>query len=463
MSDQVLDALSEILASDQLITGDGLKERYSHIWKMNEGLEALAVAIPSTTNELSRILKKCNEYKQAVVVHGGLTNLVGGTETTSADLVISMERFDKIEETDTAGRTMTVQSGVVLQRVQEEADKHDLLFPLNFGAKGSAQMGGVISSNAGGLRVFRFGMTRQLILGLEAVLADGTIISSMKKIIKDNSGYDLKHLFIGSEGTLGVVTRAVVKLIEKPQSRCSAFVALDDYDKVLTLLKYCDRTSAGKLSGFELIWGETYKVMTSEPAKARPPLPQTYKYYVLIELMGGNQEQDQLLLQEILEHCFSNDMIKDAALAHSESDLNWFWGIREDVHAFVSLCQYDQHFDISMPLKYIGNYVDEASKKLNLLDDVEWVFPFGHVADGNVHFVIGKLNDSQELTDKVNEIIYQPLKDIGGSVSAEHGIGNHKKRYLYISRDENERALMQSLKKSMDPNNILNRGKVLDS
>lgn len=461
MKDGLITALQKILSPDHIITGASLDERYSHIWKMNEGLQARALLIPQNTQELSGIMKICNGMKQNVVIHGGLTNLVGGTESVPSDIVISMEAFRQIEEIDSSSRSMTVQAGVTLQEIQEEARAHDLLFPLNFGAKGSAQIGGIISTNAGGLRVFRFGMTRNLVLGLEVVLADGTVISSLKRIIKDNSAYDLKQLFIGSEGSLGIITRAVLKLVERPLSRCSAFVGLNSYVDVVALLKHMDRGSAGKLSGFELIWQYTYKAMTSPPAHSRAPIPHDYQFYVLVDLMGADQEKDTALLEQLLEQAHGLNLIEDAALAYTESDLDWFWKIREDVHAFVSLCTVDQHFDVSLPIPKIGHYVAEVVEELNSHDDIEHVFPFGHVADGNVHFVVGKTNESDALRLWINDVVYNPLRSIGGSVSAEHGIGMHKKQYLPISRSDEEIALMRKIKNVLDPNGILNRGKVL--
>lgn len=461
MSEEVVRLLCNSIGKDKVLTGESVKSRYHHIWKMEESLQALAVVMVKNVEDVSNVLRICNEMKTPVVVHGGLTNLVGSTETKGNEVVITLEKLNEIIEVDVSSRTITVESGVILEDVQTAAKNADLLFPLNFGAKGSAQIGGVISTNAGGLRVFRYGMTRALVLGLEAVLADGTIISSMKKIIKDNSAYDLKQMFIGSEGTLGVITKAVLKLVERPRSRVTAFVAFNDYQRVVDFLKFMDIGLAGTLSGYELIWGETYTCMTSPPASAKPPLPHGYKYYVLLEGLGSDQNEDQKRLQTLLERAFEREMILDAALAHTESDLDWFWTIREDVHVIKSQCNNDQHFDISLPIPQIGNLVEQMKDGLQKIDGVEKVFPFGHVADGNVHFIIGKVDDTDVLKESINDIIYSPLQAIGGSVSAEHGIGLHKKRYLYLCRTESEIDLMRRLKHCYDPNGILNPGKVL--
>jgi len=459
---QLLSDIKEIVGEKRLLLAADLAERYDHIWHMDQGLDALAAVLPESTFELSEIMKVCHRLAQPVVVHGGLTNLVGGTETKSDELVISLEKMNAIEEFDEGSRTLTVQAGAILEYVQNAAKERDLLFPLNFGAKGSAQLGGIISSNAGGLRVFRFGMTRNLVLGLEVVLADGTIISSLKKIIKDNSAYDLKHLFIGSEGTLGIVTRAVLKLVERPRSRCSAYIGIKDYASVVKMLKFLDKGSAGKLSGFECIWPDAFRVMATRDGEQKAPIGLDYNYYVLCELLGGNQSQDFELLQKLLEQALEEGIIEDAALAYTESDLQWFWQIREDVHILVKMSEFDQHFDISLPTPDIGSYVDKVVQELKENAMIEYVFPFGHVADGNVHFIVGKKNASDALRLWINDIVYNPLKTLNGSVSAEHGIGSHKKQYLPLSRSPEEIHLMKTLKRTLDPKDILNRGKVLD-
>lgn len=454
-----LDDLKQIVGEKYFVTGNSLNERYVHIWKMGEGLQGKCVLLPNSTEQVSRILKICNQHNQSVVIHGGLTNLVGSTETHSDDVVVSMERMNTIEEIDPYSRTMTVQAGVILENILSSAQDNDLLFPMNFGAKGSAQIGGVISTNAGGLKVFKYGMTRNLVLGLEAVLPNGKVISSMKKIIKDNSGYDLKQLFIGSEGTLGVITKAVLRLVEKPKSRVSAFVGLNTYEQVTKLLKFTDRSFAGQLTSYELIWQDAYKLMTSNVKK---PLPLGFKYYVLLETSGSSQDKDQERFETVLEEALHLNLYEDAVITYSKNDLDWFWRIREDVHVIASACPNDQHFDVSLPVSLIGDYVDGVLQKLNDHNQVTGAFAFGHVADGNIHFIVGKHLQNQEIINEVNDIIYSPLKSKGGSISAEHGIGLHKKAYLNISRSEEEIELMRTLKNALDPNLILNPGKVIN-
>lgn len=457
---ELLLQLNDLLGSDRVLTGEDLSDRYAHIWRMDEPLLAKAYLLPKSTKEVSEIMKLCHQHQQPVIVFGGLTNLVGSTESQGHEVIISMEKLNEIEEIDVMSRTITVQSGVILEQIQAQAKAQEMLFPLNFGAKGSAQIGGIISTNAGGLRVFKFGMTRQMVLGLEVVLADGTIISSMKKIIKDNSAYDLKQLFIGSEGTLGIITKAVLKLVEAPRSRNSAFIGVDDYPRVVKLLKFLDSGLAGNLSGFELIWNHSYRAFTNPDTGVKPPLPYDYPYYVLVESLGSDQDKDRLALSDLLEQAMEQDIVADAAIAHSESDIQWFWRIREDVHVLKSLCRHDQHFDISLPIPLIGEVIGTILAEAKRMEDVEECFAFGHVADGNIHFIFGKTHQSPQLISQINDLVYGKLKAIGGSVSAEHGIGKHKKPYLHLCRSAAEIALMKSLKANMDPLAILNPGTI---
>ncbi|MEM1218047.1 MAG: FAD-binding oxidoreductase [Bacteroidota bacterium] len=462
MNHPLLQSLQKKLSADRILTGSQLEGRYHHIWTMDQAVAAPVVVLPRNTEEVSLILKECQAAGQTIIIHGGLTNLVGATHTKSTDWVLSLEKMNEIEEVDANGRSISVQAGVILEDIQRAAAEEGLLFPLNFGAKGSAQIGGIIASNAGGLRVFRFGMTRQLVLGLEVVLPDGTILSDLKKIIKNNSGYDLKQLFIGAEGTLGVITRAVLKVVEAPSSRQSVFAAVNSYPQVVQLLKFMDQKLAGTLSGFELIWGNSYRTMTSPPALSKPPLPHGYPYYILLESLGGAPPDDAIRLQEYLEQALVSEIIEDAVFASSEADLNWFWRIREDVHVLASQCPNDHHFDISLPTPLIGENVAKITEKLQALPEVSQVFAFGHVADGNIHFIIGKDDNSLELKKQIDDIVYAPLQALGGSVSAEHGIGIDKKAYLGISNSPAAIELMKTLKRTLDPANILNPGRIID-
>jgi len=457
----LVEHLVSICGPQAVLDQEALLERYHHIWKMDQPLQAVAVVLPASTQEVAAILQLCNQLKQEVVVHGGLTNLVGGTETQPHQLVLSLERMNTIEEVDPISKTLTAQAGVIIENLIDAAAERDLMLPLNFGAKGSAQIGGALATNAGGLRVFRFGMTRQLVLGLEYVLPDGRIVSSLKKIIKDNSGYDLKQLLIGSEGTLGIITKVVLRLTQAPKTRSSALVGVQNYAKVLDLLKHLDKGLGGTLSGFELMWQHTFETMTTPPSIHTAPLPKDYPYYVFIETMGNDPENDFLRLETLITEALETDIILDGVLAQTQRELNTIWQIREDVSVLAAQAQDDQHFDISLPIPKIGSIIDSIKQELRALSFVDRIFTFGHVADGNIHFIIGKKQNSPEIIKAINEVVYRQLKENNGSVSAEHGIGLHKKDYLNTSKSEVEIAIMKQLKALFDPHQILNPKRII--
>lgn len=458
---EFLDHLELILGKENILTGDRVSERSHHIWSLDQPLKALAVVFPESTQEVSEIVTLCKEHQQPIVVHGGMTNMVGSTETKGNELVISMDKMNQILEIDTVSKTVLVEAGVILEHLHQAVDVEGLMFPVTYGAKGSAQVGGMIATNAGGLRVFRYGMTRNWVLGLEVVLADGTIVSSLKKLVKDNSGLDLKQLFIGSEGTMGIITRAVLKLMIAPKSRNTAVIAIETYAQVVTLLQFMEGALAGTLTGFELIWKDTYAAMIGVLKGKGVPLPVGYPFYVLMETSGTEPQKDRELLEDILVKAFEKGLILDGTIAKSDPEQQHFWRIREDVDHIVAMCSHDQHFDVSLPISQIDAYILEISEELNKILEVDRYFVYGHMADGNIHMVISKTVGSMELKERVNQVIYSPLPGYGGSISAEHGIGVHKKKYLSYSRSSEEIALMKLLKTTLDPSNLLNPGKII--
>ena len=322
-------------------------------------------------------------------------------------------------------------------------------------------MGGNISTNAGGNRVIRYGMTRDMVLGLEAVLADGTVVSSMNQMIKNNAGYDLKQLFIGSEGSLGVVTRAVLRLREKPRSQETLFAAVSSFDKLPELLKHMDARLGGALSAFEVLWSDFYRLVTTPPAKQTPPLPQHYPFYALIEAMGGDADNDGARAQEALAEAYDSGLVADAVIAGNEAQRRGIWAMRDDVeqcNRFPPLFI----FDVGLPIPNMEAYVKDVNRLLGQSFDSYRNFTFGHLGDGNLHFGISAGEDEETARAAVERAVYEPLKDIGGTVSAEHGIGLEKKSYLLISRTPEEVALMRTLKHALDPKGILNPGKIFD-
>lgn len=456
-------SIDELLAKiSGSLTAQEAQNRFSHIWKSDEPLQCKGVCFPKTTQDVSTIMKWCHKNQQEVVVHGGLTNLVGGTQTQADQLVVSLEKMNRVDAVDPNNRTISAEAGAILENVLQTAENQDLFLPLSFGARGSAQVGGIISTNAGGLRVFRYGMTRNWVLGLEVVLPDGTIIENLKTLRKDNSGIDLKHLFIGAEGILGIVTKAVFRLIEKPQTRHSAILTTNDFSKLLQTLRYFDQTLGARLTGFELLWKNTFHTMTAEDTHYQSPLQTVEDYVIFVEVLGKDSSRDLQDLQDACAHGFDQNWITDASFFDTAAAQDQCWKIREDVAALEVHAPYNQHFDISIPIDQIGNIINDIIQQLQSLDQVLGVYPFGHVADGNMHLIVGKQNDSTKLTQQINEIVYQPLAAVKGSVSAEHGIGLDKKPYLHLSRTQDEIHIMKGLKQLFDPKNILNPGRIVD-
>jgi len=457
---QIIDVLIKRCGKDCVLTHTEAGVRVSSNWRQSENLDCLALLRPKTTEEVSTILQICNEFDQPVVPHGGLTNVVGGVVTRPGEIALSLERMNVIEEINVQNKTVTVQAGVVLQNLQKLVAENGQLFPLDLGAKGSCMIGGNIASNAGGLQALRYGVTRNLVIGLEVVLADGTIISSMNKMMKNNAGYDLKQLFIGSEGTLGVITRAVLKLEDLPKTRNTAFIAVESFEKANELLRHSKKHLKNDLTSFELLWQNYYRLMTSPPSPYSPPLPQTYSFYILMEALGQDAEKDKLSFEEFLENSLQDGLIADAAIVHSQQELEWFWGIRENVELIFSVHSPVFLFDVSLAISDMDWYIQKIKSELQIVWSDMRFYAFGHMGDGNLHLYVSCGSDDVSTKHRVEEIVYEPLQQIGGSITGEHGIGLEKRSWLYLSRTPEEIQLMKTIKKALDPRGILNRGKL---
>jgi len=455
----VIDALTGIVGEGGVLDAAEVAKRPAGALRW-DNLQAQALVRPRTTEEISRVLRWCHDHGVAVVTQGGLTGLVHGADAAPAEVILSMERMRAIEDIDPVQRTAVVQAGVVLQTLQEAVEEHGLSFPLDLGARGSATIGGNAATNAGGNRVIRYGMTRDMILGLEVVLADGTVVSSMNHLIKNNTGYDLKQVFIGSEGTLGVITRLVLRLREKPAAQDVAIVAVADFDCLPKLLKHMDQNLSGSLSAFEVMWQSFYRLVTTAPAKGKPPVSQDHPYFVLVESLGANARLDSDRFVAALESALEARLISDAAVAQSENDRRAFWALRDDV-AQVVAGGIPVVFDISLPISAMEQYVAALKGDLQstIGDHKLWIF--GHLGDGNLHVIVQvPLKDYLALRPKIEALVYGPLGKLGGSVSAEHGIGLEKKPYLSVCRNDSELAVMRRLKTALDPAGILNPGKI---
>ena len=455
-----IDALRAIVGETGVLSAADTATRSAGFLRPDT-LKARALVRPKDTEEVSKVVRWCHDNGVRIVTHGGLTGLVHGADASPEEVILSMERMRAIEAIDQVQRVAVVQAGVTLQALQEAVEQHDLIFPLDLGARGTATLGGNAATNAGGNRVIRFGMMRDMTLGLEVVLADGTIISSMNRLIKNNAGYDIKHLFVGSEGTLGIITRLVLRLREKPRSQDVAIAAVPTFEALTKLLKHIDSALGGSLSAFEVMWQSFYRLVTNPPARGKGPLGQEHPYYVLIESLGANAKLNSERFVAALESALEAKLISDAAVAQSDSDRRAFWSLRDDV-VQVMIGGMPVVFDISLPLAAMEQYVEALSRDLKEGIGEHRLWIFGHLGDGNLHVIV-QVPPQQYMTlrPKIEALVYGPLGKLRGSISAEHGIGLEKRPYLSVCRSESEIALMRALKKALDPDGIFNPGKVI--
>ena len=461
---QLVEALKAALGPDGVLCGEAALEARdaAQTRGLCTGLGVpLAVLRPRSTAEVSPVLTMANAAGRAIVPWGGCTGLVDGAYAEGA-LALSLDRLDAIEEIDETNRVMRVQAGCILQTACEAAEAHELLLPLDLGARGSATIGGTIATNAGGNRVLRWGMTRDIVLGLEAVLADGTVIDTLNTLIKNNAGYDLKQLFIGSEGTLGVVTRAVLRLRPKSLSENVALLAVDAFEHLPRLLLRLERGLGGALSSFEVMWREFYRLVTSAPAPGRPILPQGFPFYVLVEARGVNAQTDSEHFEGVLAGALDAGEVCDAVIAKSDTERKAMWSLRDDV-AQVTRDGPVSAFDVSLKIDDMPGYLEEVRRALAARwGDACRLVVWGHLGDGNLHLMVSAGDDSPRTRHAIEEMVYGPLRRrAGSSISGEHGIGLQKRDHLSYSRTPEEIALMRTLKTALDPRNILNPGKVL--
>jgi FAD/FMN-containing dehydrogenase len=435
-----------------------VEAKYMSDWLVAAGPDdiPLGIARPKTTEQISRLLVVCNAHAIPVVPQGGLTGMTGGATPVKGALLISLERMNKIEAIDCVGQTITVEAGVQLQTIQEAADAEGFLFPLDIGSRGSCQIGGNLATNAGGNRVLCYGMARDMVLGLEVVLADGTVITAMNKMMKNNAGYDLKQIFLGSEGTLGIITRAVLKLYAKPKTLAVALTAHSDYPQLERFLMQSRAHLGGTLTAFEVMWPEFYAQGAARIGGAAP-LPVGSGAYALIEV-SASDDSAQAQLSSLLEAGVETGVVDDAVLAQSIGQAQNIWSIRDTSGALSKSFDPIGNFDVGLETGRIHDFVTECRTRLETRWPGVSCYFFGHVVDGNVHLIAGDFPQGDTLN--VEEAVYDCVRDFSGSISAEHGIGTQKRGHLEYSRSLPEIALMRQMKSNLDPQNILNPGKV---
>ncbi|SNY97191.1 FAD-binding oxidoreductase [Halomonas sp. hl-4] len=455
-----LEALRAIVGPAHVLISDDVHSR-SVDWMTGAPCQAGAIVRPADTEQVAAVMRACHQVQQAVVTHGGLTGLVHGAEASPDELVISLERLTAIEEIDQVGGTLTVQAGAPLQRVQEAAKEVGLQFPLDLGARGSCTIGGNIATNAGGVRVIRYGMMRQQVLGLEVVMADGRVVSSMNRMLKNNAGFDLKQLFIGSEGTLGIVTRAVLRLQPPTPSEQTALVACPSFEALTGLLSQMGRALGGSLGAFEVMWQNHYRLLTDTLGRHTPPIATEHPFYVIIESLGSDSERNATQFREALESALESGLMVDAVIAQSSTQRDGLWAIREDIEGLIKGLAPLLTFDVSLPIADMQRYTDALEAQLTKRWPTARLAVFGHLGDGNLHISVSAGSAEVEVRREVEAMVYQPLAALGGSVSAEHGIGLEKRPWLSTCRSSAEIDLMRTLKQTLDPLNLLNRYKIL--
>ncbi|MER9453920.1 FAD-binding oxidoreductase [Mesorhizobium sp. M0478] len=454
--DRLLSQLYRRLDAAAVVIGDAIDPRYSDDLSGKGGGQPELVLRPRNAADVAEILRLCSGIGQKLVVHGGRTGLAGGARVQPGEAVLSLERMTAVEAPDRAAATIIAEAGAPLQMVQEAADAAGLMFGVDIGARGTATVGGNIATNAGGIRVLRYGMYRAQVLGLEAVLADGSILTSLRGLAKDNSGYDLNQLFIGSEGTLGVVTRACLRLHPKPATEVAAFCALGSLEAAIALLGLLKQRLGPLLSAYEVNFSPLYGSMIAGMA-APAPLPVGAPVYVLAEIQGSQAELDGERFASVLMQAVEDGIVDDVVVSQSPREFRALWDVREEANRFLFAIEGMLGVDISIPLAAMADFLRNAEAAIHAVDSSAEIYVFGHLGDGNLHYQVDTTEPAAAY-----EIIYRGVAACGGAVSAEHGIGLDKKKWLNLVRSDAELSAMRRLKVAFDPHNILNPGRIFD-
>ncbi|WP_310621028.1 FAD-binding oxidoreductase [Flexibacterium corallicola] len=466
-----LETFQKLLGEKNVLLNEADKAPYLVEWRDKFKGSTPMVLRPGSTHEVSEALKLANKEGLKIVPQGGNTGLVGGQtpKFCGSELVLSLSRLNKIRSIDPDGYTVTVDAGVTLQALHDAVEQHDRLFPLTLGSQGSCQIGGNISTNAGGTAVLSYGNTRDLVLGLEVVLANGEIWEGLRTLRKDNTGYDLKQLFIGSEGTLGVITAATLKLFPRPISTEVALCAMDSPAAALQLFTLARSQAGSMLTGFEIMPQTGLQFAIKHLEGARSPFTQEHNWYVLLELSAGSKTIDlSSATENLFSQAFDLNILSDAVLAQNSTQAQSFWRLRHGMSEVQKHEGGSIKHDVSVPVAKIPEFLEEAIAAVkSYIPDARPV-PFGHMGDGNIHFNISQPAGADKAEflsqwDKVNEIVHGIVIKYNGSISAEHGIGRLKRDLLPKVKSTVEMNLMHTIKSALDPKNTLNPDRVLSA
>ncbi|MCX2863701.1 FAD-binding oxidoreductase [Paucibacter sp. PLA-PC-4] len=466
-NETMMRSLRDLLGSYGLIDQPDQMSGYAADWSgVSPGLP-LAVARPASTAEVSAVVRLCAEHGVPVVPQGGMTGMAGGAMSLGGELLLNLSRMNRVVDVDLLNQTMTVEAGCVLQQVKDAAAAAGAYFPLALGAQGSCQIGGNLSTNAGGVNVLRYGNARSAVLGLEVVLADGEVLNLMRGLRKDNTGYDLKQMFIGAEGTLGVITRAVLQLYPMTPASSTAWIAVDSPSAAVELLRHLRARVGERISSFELISRPMLELVLAHHQQGRDPLTEPHPWYVLTEWSDSMASLDlRAQMEHVLGEALEAGLVRDATIAESLAQVGQFWSLRERVTEAQRAEGAIVKHDIALPLSKVARFLDDAGAFIAATLAGARVIVFGHVGDGNLHYNVlqprGAAAKDFELAMKaVSRRVYEMVSELGGSISAEHGLGQLKAQQVFALKSRTELRVMQALKRALDPQDLMNRGKLL--
>jgi len=475
--DDLLAQLTSLCGAKYVLSDPSEMAPHLTDWRGHYSGQAIAVVKPGSTEEVAAIVKLANQERIAIVPQGGNTSLCGGAtpDQSGNTIVLSMARMDRIRHFDRPSQSITVEAGCILESIHQAAEKEGLIFPLNFGSRGTCRIGGNLSTNAGGLNVLRYGNTRALCLGLEVVTATGEVMDLLSPLKKDNTGYDLKNLFIGAEGTLGVITAATMQLFPEPKAMATAWAGVRDINAAIDLLQRAQAISGGNVIAFELMPKSIIDNVRRHYPDVAEPLENVPPFSALIEIASTAEADAQpddagqmpltLQMEELLASAFEDELISDATIAANLNQRNALWAIRELTPESEIKAGPAYKSDISIPLQHMQEFYHRAAKAADEIAPGVKIFGFGHLGDGNLHYNLSIPDDGHPdffgLYPQFDQMFSGLLKDYGGSISAEHGIGQKKRDMLKAAKDPTALALMAAVKKALDPNNIMNPGKIL--
>lgn len=453
-----LHELESLFGAGVVTPGAEVPARYFTDWSGLAPTRPLALVRPRSTADVSAVLELCHRYGVPVVPQGGLTGLAGAAVPLANGLALSLERMNSIESVDAGALTLIAQAGVTLQALHEAAATHGRVFGVDLGARGSCQLGGMVSTNAGGNGVVQFGMMREQVLGLEVVLADGSVLAMLRPMIKNNTGYDLKHFFIGAEGTLGVITRVLLRLHPAPAARVTALVALPDFDASLVLLSALQEHFPGAVAAYELMWRDFVEASVRWQG-LREPFEHPPALCALVDLTGTDDTALVAALEDLVGALVTRGTVLDGVLARSGAQARALWKIREATAELPSRMRPPINFDVGLPVREIGRFALACRAALDARWPAHHTVFFGHIGDGNLHVSTDAASVCGDVAG-VEAVVNELVGTFNGSVSAEHGIGLHRRRWLGVSRTPAEIDAMRAIRRALDPRGLMNPGKI---